>query len=308
MPNAHHTPRTVAVTGASGLIGRALAADFAAAGTRVVRLVRRPPQMPDEIRWDPEAGLPDPAGLAGIDALVHLAGENVGSGRWTAARKARIRSSRVDSTRALVASLARVRPPPAAFVCASAIGFYGNRGDELLTEASPPGRGFLADVCRDWEAAAAAAADAGLRSVSLRFGAVLAPDGGMLAKLLTPMKLGVGGPIGDGRQWVSWVTISDVVRAVRFVAEHSALRGPVNVVAPRPVTLNEFMAALGRVLGRPAAMRMPAWAARLAFGELADEVLLASVRVSPQILQESGFTFDDPELEPALRRLLSVPR
>lgn len=305
MPDAHVNPRTVAITGAGGLIGAALAADLAATGTRVLRLVRRPARTPDEVQWDPHAGLPDPAALAGAEALVHLAGENLAAGRWTTDRKRSIRTSRIDATSALGSSLARLDRPPAAFLCASAVGFYGSRGDELCTEASPPGRGFLADVCRDWEAAAAAAESLGVRRVSLRFGPVLSPEGGMLAKVLTPMKLGVGGPVGDGRQWLSWVSLPDVVRVVRFALARDDLRGPVNVVTPEPARQGEFIAALGRVIGRPAVMRMPAWAARLAFGEMADEMLLASTRVAPQVLGRAGFTFEDADLEPALRRLLS---
>ena len=290
----------VAVTGASGLVGQRLCAFLSTGGHRVTRLVRRPPEAPGEVRW---GGAPDPPALApleGVDAVVHLAGENVAA-RWTPAQKDRIRRSRVEGTLALAEALARLARPPAVLVSASAIGFYGNRGDEVLDEESPAGRGFLAEVCREWEAAVAPVAARGVRTVLARLGVVLSPAGGALAPLLTPFRLGVGGRIGSGRQFMSWVALDDVIGALHFALGARDLAGPVNVVAPAPVTNAEFARALGRVLGRPAVAPLPALAVRLAFGEMGEELLLASQRVQPRRLGAAGFTFRHPALEGALR-------
>lgn len=298
----------ILVTGASGLIGSALVPFLSAGGHDVIRLVRSEPKAGEAaVRWDPEAGTIDAAGLDGLDAVVHLAGENVAEGRWTAEKKRRIRDSRVKGTRLLCEALAGLARPPRVLVSASAVGYYGDRGDELLTEESPPGSGFLAGVAREWEAAAEPARRAGIRVVHPRMGAVLTPAGGALAKMLPPFRAGLGGRVGSGRQYLSWIAIDDLLGAILHLLVTEVLQGPVNVVAPRPVTSSEFAATLGRVLGRPARLAMPAFAARLAFGEMADEVLLASARVTPERLVASGYRFRYPELEGALRHLLGKP-
>lgn len=281
----------IAVTGSSGFIGSALVPALEAAGHSVIRAAR------PGVGWS----LPP-----GIEAVVHLAGENIAAGRWTPAQKARIRDSRVHGTHLVSETLARMPAPPRVLVCASAVGVYGHRGDEVLTEESRPGTGFLAEVGQAWEQAAEPARHAGIRVVSLRFGMVLSPRGGALAKMLPPFRLGLGGPIGSGRQYWSWVTLEDVVEVIRYALATEALRGPVNTVAPQSVTNREFARALGRALRRPAIIPMPAFAARLLLGEMADELLLASTRVQPARLQAAGYRFRDPELEPALRRLLKT--
>jgi uncharacterized protein (TIGR01777 family) len=276
------------LTGSSGLVGSALAPALTAAGHNVTRLVHSRP-------W------PD---LAGHDAVVNLAGDNIATGRWTPEKKARIRDSRVQLTRRLSESLAKLTPPPKVLVSASAIGYYGNRGDEVMRDESLPGLDFLAGVCCDWEAAAKPAAEAGIRVVHLRFGVILTAAGGALAKMLTPFKLGAGGVIGNGRQWMSWIALDDVVGAIQHALATESLRGPVNTVAPHPVTNREFTRTLGRALGRPTLFSMPAFAARLALGEVADVLLLASQRVEPAKLLASGYRFQFPDLENTLRRLL----
>ena len=299
------SPRmAVAVSGASGLLGSALTPFLTTGGHRVVRLVRRPTDEPDTAVWRPAEGLVAPQALPRLDAVVHLAGESVAGGRWSAARKQRIRASRVAGPRSLVRSLARLEDPPSTLVCASAIGFYGSRGDEPLDEESASGKGFLAEIGREWEAAAAEAEELGLRVVMLRFGIVLSPAGGALAKMLPPFRLGGGGRLGTGRQFMSWVSIDDAVGAIHQALQDKDLRGPVNVTAPEPVTNERFTRALGRVLGRPTLFPLPASGARLLFGEMADEMLLASTRVVPRKLERSGFRFHDPRLEGALARLL----
>ena len=254
--------------------------------------------------WEPATGALSPGALDGVDGVVHLAGENIAAGRWTAARKARIRDSRVDGTRRLSEALARLEQPPKTFIVASAIGFYGDRGDERVTEASAPGSGFLPEVCQAWEAAAAPASDAGIRVVHLRIGIVLTPAGGALGQMLLPFKMGVGGVIGSGRQYMSWVALDDVLASVLHALRTEGLSGPVNVVAPNAVTNAEFTNALGRVLRRPTVLPMPAFAARLVFGEMGDALLLASARVEPTRLEESGFVFGYPVLDGALGYLL----
>jgi uncharacterized protein (TIGR01777 family) len=295
----------VAVTGSSGFLGSALVSSLAAGGHRVIPLVRREVRPgEDALRWDPVSGAIASPGPAIADAVVHLAGESIAGGRWTAAKKQRIRESRVDATRRLTDTLTRLAKPPTVLVCASAIGYYGNRGDEVLSEESRPGTGFLADVGREWEAASAAAILQGIRVVTLRIGIVLSPAGGALAKMLTPFRLGLGGVIGGGAQWMSWIALDDVIGALRHALGTDAMRGPVNAVAPAPVTNAEFTRTLGRVLRRPTLVPMPAFAARLALGEMADELLLSSQRVMPARLLASGFAFRYPTLESALRHEL----
>jgi uncharacterized protein (TIGR01777 family) len=243
--------------------------------------------------------------LAGVEAVVHLAGESIAGGRWTEARKAAIRESRVAGTRALATALARLTPPPNTLVCASAIGYYGDRGAELLDEKAAPGRGFLSEVCQGWEAAADPARAAGVRVAHLRFGLILDPAGGALAKMLPPFRLGIGGRLGSGRQFMSWVSRSDVIGAILHAIATPALVGPVNVVAPGPTTNAEFTRCLSRALGRPAWFPVPAAAIRLLFGEMGQELLLSSTRVLPARLRETGFRFQDQELEGTLRELLA---
>lgn len=296
----------VAVSGSTGLVGSEVVTVLSAGGHGVVRLVRRVPAPGEKaVRWDPERGEVDAAGLEGLDAVVHLAGENVGSGRWTAARKAAIRDSRVRGTRLLCEALAGLARPPVTLVCASAVGYYGDRGEEVLTEESPPGAGFLPDVSREWEAASGAASRRGIRVVTLRIGMVISPRGGALARMLPLFRAGLGGVIGGGRQYVSWVALDDLSNIILHALQRGDLRGPVNAVAPRPVTNREFTEALGKALSRPTPLPVPAFALRLAVGgEMADALLLSSARVVPKRLIDSGYTFLSPEIEAALRRLL----
>jgi len=293
----------VAMTGSGGLLGSALVPFLTTGGHRVTRLVRTSPRSGD-VLWDPAEGLKDLSRLERVDAVIHLAGENIAAGRCTPRRKDEIRRSRVEGTRRLCESLAQLSHRPKALVSASAIGFYGDRGNEILTEDSAPGKGFLARVCREWEAATEPASRAGIRVVHLRFGMILSPAGGALKKMLLPFKLGAGGRIGSGAQYASWVGIDDVIGAVHHALFAQSLQGPVNVVAPAPVTNAEFTRVLARVLSRPTCLPMPAFAARVAFGEMADALLLASQRGMPVRLQSSGYRFRHPELEDALRHLL----
>jgi hypothetical protein len=267
-------------------------------------LVRGKTQSANEIEWDPAAGTIDRAALAGIDAVVHLAGENIAAHRWTEKQKEKIRASRVDGTRLLAETLVAMNPRPRVWVCASAIGFYGDRGDEQLDEASRPGEGFLPDVCEQWEGATRPAADAGIRVVNVRSGVVLSPAGGALKMMLPPFRLGVGGRLGSGRQYMSWIGLDDAIGAIQYALLTDSLHGPVNLVSPQPVTNYEFTKTLGRVLGRPTIFPVPAPLARLAFGEMADALLLASARVHPAKLLTSGYKFRHGELESALRHLL----
>lgn len=296
----------VLISGATGLVGSALTRELEAAGHSVVSLTRGP-AGPKRIHWDPQSGQLNPAELESVDAVVHLAGESIASGRWTAEKKARIRDSRVRGTALLAQTLANLPRPPRVLVSASAIGYYGSRGDEILTEASSSGTGFLAEVCRDWERATAPAEQAAMRVAYLRFGVILSRNGGALRQMLLPFKLGLGGRIGDGRQYMSWIALDDTTAAVRHVLDHESIRGGVNVVTPNPVTNYEFTKALGRALRRPTIFPMPAFAARLAFGEMADELLLSSARVEPGRLRESAFTFRYPLLEEALEHTLKPP-
>ncbi|MDD5762667.1 MAG: TIGR01777 family oxidoreductase [bacterium] len=298
----------VAVTGSTGLVGSGVAAALSAAGHEVVRLVRRSPAPGEKaVRWDPAKGEVDAAGLEDLDAVVHLAGENVGSGRWTVARKTAIRDSRVNGTRLLCDTLTELARPPKTLVCASAVGIYGDRGEELLTEESPPGTGFLAGVCREWEAASGPAARKGIRVVVLRIGMVLSSKGGALPRMLPLFRAGLGGVIGGGRQYVGWVALDDLAGIVLHALRCGDLSGPVNAVAPRPVTNREFTEALGKALSRPTPLPVPAFALRLAVGrEMADALLLAGARVVPRRLEETGYRFRLPEIGPALRHLLAV--
>jgi len=295
----------VILTGASGLVGSALGPALSAAGHEVWRLVRRTRTSEQEREWNPAEGRLDAAALESVDAVIHLGGENIASGRWTAARKERLRRSRVDSTRLLAQAMAATPCPPRVFLCASAVGIYGDRGGEVLTESSPPGSGFLADVGREWEAAAQSAASPATRVVCLRFGVVLSPAGGALARMLPVFRLGLGGRIGNGRQYWSWISLPDAVRAIEFVLANGSISGPVNLVSPQPVTNAVFTRSLGEALRRPACLPLPAFAARLALGEMADAALLASARAEPQKLLRAGFQFQHPALEDALRRLLA---
>jgi uncharacterized protein len=293
----------IAVTGSSGLVGSALVPFLTTGGHLVKRIVRTGTGAGDVV-WNPTTEQIDADRLEGLDAVVHLAGENIAARRWNDEQKARIRDSRVHGTQSLCAALSRLRQPPRVLVVASAIGFYGDRGDEELDEASTSGTGFLPGVCRDWEAAAAVAEKAGMRVVHLRFGIILSPRGGALAKMLTPFRFGFGGCIGNGRQWMSWIGIDDAIGCIyHTLATHSA-HGPVNAVAPKPVTNLAFTKTLGRVLRRPTIFPMPAVVARLAFGEMANELLLGSTRVVPRVLLASHYPFLFSDLETALGRLL----
>jgi len=297
----------LAITGSTGLVGSAVVTVLSGAGHEVVRLVRRAAAAGEQaVLWDPEKGEIDAAGLEGLDAVVHLAGENIASGRWNAARKAAIRDSRVNGTRLLCDALAGLDRPPKTLVCASAIGYYGDRGADVLTEESPPGAGFLPEVCREWEAASEPAARKGIRVVVLRIGVVLSPKGGALSRMLPPFRVGLGGVIGNGRQYVSWVALDDLVGIVLHALQSGELRGPVNAVAPVPVTNRELTEALGKVLSRPTLLPVPAFALRLAAGEMADALLLASTRVAPRRLEATGYHFRHRELGGALRHLLGV--
>jgi len=291
----------VLVSGSSGLVGSALVPALEGAQHSAVRLVRRNPAA-NEVRWDPIGGI-EAGALEGFDAVVHLAGESI-AGRWTAAKKARIRESRVQGTSTLAAALARAGRPPRVMVCASAIGIYGDHGDDLLREESVLGSDFLADVGRQWEAATEPAATASIRVVLLRFGVVLSRRGGALARMLTPFRMGAGGRIGSGQQWMSWITLDDVVGVIQHALATNSLRGPVNTVAPTPVTNAEFTRALGAALHRPVVVPLPAFMVRLMFGEMGEALLLGSQRVDCSKLLASGYRFLYPELKPALQSLL----
>ncbi len=287
-------------------MGTAAAAHFASAGHDVVRIVRGHAGGPGTAAWNPATGELDAAGLGAVDIVIHLAGENVASGRWTSTRKQAIADSRGPVTERLCRRLAALDPKPTVLVSSSAIGFYGNRGDEWLDEGSAPGTGFLVDVVRDWEAATRPATDAGIRVVILRTGMVLDPHGGALRRMVLPFRLGLGGRLGHGRQWLSWIALEDLVRAIAFVIDHAQLAGPVLAVSPQPVTNREFTRALGRALHRPTVLPVPAFALRLMFGDMATELLLASQRARPSRLLEAGFVFAEPQLAMCLQRQLAA--
>ena len=299
----------ILITGSSGLIGSALVSARSGRGDEVVRLVRRREDADSStVYWDPAAGAIETSGLEGADAVVHLAGESIATGRWSADKKRRIRDSRVGGTRLLSEALADLDRKPAVMVAASAIGYYGDRGEEVLSEESELGSGFLADVGAEWEAATEPARAAGIRVVNLRIGVVLAPEGGALGAMLPVFRLGLGGPLGSGSQYMSWIELDDLVRAIEHVLAAEEIAGPVNAVSPMPVTNRAFTKTLGRVLGRPVILFVPSAALRLAFGEMAEETLLASARVMPERLKATGFSFHYPELEGALRHVFGARR
>ena len=292
----------ILVSGVSGPIGAALLPSLKTRGYEVTRLVRGAATGEGELAWNPAKPI-TPDMVSGFEAVIHLAGESI-VGRWTNTKKTKIRDSRVAGTSHLAEALAQAKDKPHVFVCSSAIGYYGNRGDEVLNEQSSPGIGFLPQVCREWEAAAQAAAKAGIRTVQMRTGVVLSPKGGALGKMLTPFKMGVGGKIGDGRQWMSWIDIQDMTGAIHHILKTDLLQGPVNMVAPKPVTNAEFTDTLASVLSRPAVLPMPALAVKIAFGEMGETVLLGSQRVEPTQLVMSGYPFRFRNLRASLENIL----
>jgi len=294
----------IAISGASGFLGSKLVPCLMEAGHKVKRLVRKKEGISEqEIPWDPYKEFIERRALEDVNAVIHLSGERI-DGRWTEEKKQRIRDSRVLTTQFLSKTLLELQNPPSTWICASAIGIYGNRGDVWLTEECLPGEGFLAEVCKDWEAATLPATENGIRVINLRIGVVLSPDGGALAKMLLPFKMGLGGVIGSGDQYWSWISMDDLLAIFLYILSHESLQGPVNAVAPNPVTNREFTRLLGRVLHRPTLLPLPAFMARLILGEMGEVLLMYSARVKPEKLLESGFTFQFPELELALRHLL----
>lgn len=294
----------ILVTGSTGLVGSVLLPFLAAKGHECVRLVRSAPGGPGEIRWDPAAGALDPNSLADFEGVVHLAGENIAQGRWTKEKKARIRRSRVEGTRLLAEAIAKSPNPPKVLVSASAVGYYGDRGEESLTEESLSGKGFLAEVCQEWEKSAESAAARGVRVVNPRIGVVLSSKGGALSKMVVPFKMGVGGKVGSGNQYMSWIHLDDLIAVITHALVTDSLRGPVNATSPNPVTNLEFTGALGKVLSRPTIFPLPAFAAKLVLGEMAEELLLASQRAIPARLAAQGFQFRFPEIQAALQDVL----
>jgi uncharacterized protein len=292
----------ILVSGVSGPIGAALLPSLKTRGYEVIRLVRGAAAGDGQIPWDPSKPIA-PEAVSGFDAVIHLAGESI-VGRWTAEKKLKIQYSRVVGTGNLAHALAQAKDKPQVFICSSAIGLYGDRGDEVLNEESASGEGFLADVCREWEAATQPAVDAGIRTVQMRTGVVLSPTGGALGKMLTPFKLGLGGRIGNGRQWMSWIDVQDMVGAIHHVLKSDLMRGPVNLVAPKPVTNAEFTQTLASVLSRPAIFPMPAFVVKLVFGEMGETVLLGSQRVEPAQLVGSGYPFRFSDLRTSLENNL----
>lgn len=291
----------IAIAGASGLVGSALIPILQSHGNQITRLVRSSPK-PGEIEWHPNQDEVSPQSLEGFETIINLAGENIAGGRWTDEQKRKIRDSRINGTHLLSEAVAKMNSKPGAFICASATGIYGDRDDETLDEQSESGGGFLAGVCREWEQATGPASKAGVRVVNLRMGPILAREGGMLSKLLTPFKMGMGGKVGSGKQYISWVALDDAVNAIKLAIDDESIHGPINIVSPNPVRNEEFTKTLGHVLNRPTALAMPAFAARLAFGEMADEMLLASQKVLPKRLTAAGFQFQYPTLESAMRK------
>ena len=297
----------ILVSGSSGFLGTAIVDSLEKQNHQVARIVRPDTARKNagadraqEVTWDPVAGQFGAAAAESADALIHLAGASIADGRWSESRKKILRASRIDATRHLIGALGKLQRPPRTLVAASAVGYYGNRGDEILTEESAPGTDFLAETCREWEAETARGAEFGARVVSLRFGIILAAHGGALQKMALPFKLGAGGRLGDGRQWMSWLTLAEVVNIVQFALANSQLAGPVNAITPHPVRNSEFTAALAKTLHRPALFPAPAFALRLALGEMADGLLLASQRVIPSRLTNAGFRFQQADLAAAL--------
>jgi uncharacterized protein (TIGR01777 family) len=295
------------MTGSSGLIGSAFCSKPNSKNLHIVRLVRRASPGTNEIYWNPGLGILDGSSLEGVDAVIHLAGESIASGRWTSEKMKRIRESRIKGTGLLSETLARLSNPPKVFVSVSAIGFYGDRGDERLSETSSAGEGFLAQVCQEWESATAPAIEKGIRVVNPRVGMVLSASGGALAQMLPIYRLGVGGRLGKGHQYMSWIAIDDMVNIIHFAIQNESLNGAVNAVSPNPVPNSVFSKALAKVLSRPNLFALPAFAARFVWGQMADEVLLSSSRAYPDRLEESGFKFAFPKLEDALRQILERP-
>ena len=294
----------ILITGASGLIGKELQKSLRARGHELLITTRAQPTDPNHIEWDAEKGFAKPDELEGIDAVIHLAGESIAALRWTDEKKKAIRESRVKGTRSVVDAIARLKAKPKVLVAASAIGYYGERGDEILTEASGAGDGFLPDVCKEWEAESRRAEDAGVRTVLLRTATVLSKDGGALGTMLLPFKLGVGGVIGSGKQWFSWISLDDQVAAIIFALENENLRGAVNSTSPNPVTNEAFTKTMGDVLYRPTFIPLPEFAVSTLLGEMGDALLLTSTRVVPQRLSDAGFEFKYPDLRPALEHAI----
>jgi uncharacterized protein len=296
----------VLITGASGLIGQALQRSLAAKGHQLLLASRKEPTDTDHIKWTIEEGFSDAEKLEGVDVVVHLAGENVSGGfRWTDEKKKAIRDSRILGTRSVVDAISNMKVKPKVFIASSAIGFYGERGDEAVTESSAAGDNFLATVCKDWESESRRAEDAGIRTVLLRTGIVLSKDGGALATMLTPFKLGVGGVVGSGKQWMSWISLEDQIRIIEFAIENESIRGAINAVAPNPVTNEAFTKTLGEVLYRPTFLPLPEFAISMIFGEMGDALLLASTKVLPKRVLDAGFEFKHTELKPAIEHAVS---
>ena len=289
----------ILITGATGLIGTRLQEALREAGHDLLLASRKKPKNESYVQWDINEGFAEPEKLEGIDAVIHLAGENL-NGRWTDAKKKAIRESRVLGTRNVVDTISGLKQRPRVLVSSSAIGFYGDRGDDVMTETSPPGKGFLPEVCREWEAEARRAEDAGIRTVLLRAGIVLSKDGGALGTMLTPFKFGIGGVVGSGKQWMSWISLDDHVTVIRYALENEAIRGAVNSVSPNPATNEQFVKSLGEVISRPTLIPVPEFAVHLAFGEMGDTLLLDSTKAVPKRLEDAGFEFNFPDLKKAL--------
>lgn len=292
----------ILITGATGLIGKYLANFLTAKGHQITQLSRH--SVKDGIYWDPQSGQLDFHALEGFDAFINLAGESI-LGRWTEIKKNKILESRIQTTQLLCKAISQLQSPPQVLINASATGFYGNREDCVLDESTSQGKGFLADICNKWEKAALQAKERGVRVVLLRIGVVLAKEGGFLSNIKTPFMMGLGGRMGNGRQYMSWVSVNELSHMIDFILKNKELEGPINAVAPRPVTNLEFTKALGKVINRPTILPFPAFAARMVFGELADELMLASARVHPTKLQKSGYIFIDPDLESTLKQLIN---